>query len=80
MFGERDQTEIEEEALVVGRRAARREKKDELGEARATHQIGGQVAPANPNPVGRRGGDLRLSRAGLADQHDVSSHGPAASR
>ena len=80
VFGERHEAEVEEEALGVGRRTAGREQVDEVGEGRAPHQVGGQVAPAYPNPVGRRDGDLRLSRAGLADQHDVSSHGPAASR
>src|SRR5208337_385280 len=67
------------EALVIRRRATGRQKVHEVGEGRASHEVGSQIAPANPNPLGRRGGDLRLRRAGLADQHDVSSPGLAVS-
>ena len=47
MLGDRDQAEIEKEALVVGRRRPVDEQEEKLGEARLAHQVAGEVAAAN---------------------------------
>jgi hypothetical protein len=39
MLGDRDQQEIEEEALLLGRLAAGHQKKEEFREGRAAHEV-----------------------------------------
>ena len=50
MLGERDQAQIEKEALLVGRRPAGREQEDKVGEARSAHEVVGEVAAAHRRP------------------------------
>ena len=60
MLGDRDEQEVEEEALLVARLAAREQKVEVLGEAHLSHQLAREVPPANLDPV----------RKGLADVRD----------
>ena len=69
MLGDRDEAQIEKEALLLGRRAAGREEVEEFGESGPAHQIAGEVASAHADPIGRSGGDRSLRGSGLADQH-----------
>ena len=81
MLGERNQAQIEKEALLLGRRPAGREQEDVFGEGRATHEILGEIAAAHRDPVARRGGDRGSGGPRLADQHGVPfASDPFASR
>ena len=71
MLGERDQAQIEKEALLLGRRAAGREQKDIFGEGRAAHEVAGEIASAHRDPIARRRGDRGPGGSRLADQHGV---------
>ncbi len=58
VLGERDQREVEEEALVGRRHAAGRQQEEEFGEVRRAHQLGAEVAAAH-----RDAGPPRRSRS-----------------
>jgi hypothetical protein len=60
VLGDRDEQEIEEEALLLGRLAAGEQKMKVLGEAHPAHEVAGEIAPAHLDPV----------RIGLADVGD----------
>ena len=57
MLGNRDQEQVEEVALLLGRLAAGEQQVEVLGEREPAHQLAGQVPPADLDPV----------RKGLAD-------------
>ena len=81
MLGERNQTEIKKETLLLGRRPAGRQQKHIFGEGRAAHEILSEIAAAHDDPIARRGGDRGSGGPRLADQHGVPfSSGPFASR
>ena len=66
VLGDRDEQQVEEEALVLGRLAAGEQQVEVLGEAQPAHQVAGEVAPPHLDPVG----------IGLAD---VADRGPGLS-
>ena len=78
VLGDRDQQQVEEEALVVGRLAAGEQQVEVLGEAQAAHQLA-EVAPANLDSIGEGLADVADRRAGLTDLHRVSPR-PLAAR
>ena len=53
---DRDQQQVEEVALVLGRLVAGQQQVEVLGEADPAHQVAGEVAPADLDPVGIRPG------------------------
>ena len=61
---DRDEQQVEEEPLLLGRLAAREEQVEVLGEAQPAHQVAGQVAAAHLDAVGvgLRDAADRLSR------------------
>jgi hypothetical protein len=61
VLGDRDQQQVEEVALLLGRLLPREEQVEVLGEAQAPHQVAGEVAPPHLDPVW----------IGLADVADV---------
>ena len=69
VLGDRDQAEVEEEALLFARRAAGRGDEEEFGEGRPAHEVAGEVAPAYADALGRRRGDGGPRGPRLADQH-----------
>ena len=50
VLGDRDQHQVEELALLVGRLAARQQEVEVLGEADAAHQVAREVASRAPRP------------------------------
>jgi hypothetical protein len=60
VLGDRDEQQVEEEALVVGGLAAREQEVEVLGEAQPAHQVAAEVASPHFDPV----------RIGLADAAD----------
>ena len=71
MLGERNQTQIKKEALLLGRRTAGREQEDVFGERHATHEILGEISATHRDPLARRGGDRGSGGPRFADQHGV---------
>ena len=71
MLGERNQAQIEKEALFLGRRPAGREQEDILGEGHPTHEILGEIAATYRDLVARGGGNRGSGGPRLADQHGV---------
>ena len=71
MLGQRDQAQVEKEALLIGRRPAGRKKEDSVDEARAAHEVIGEVAASHDDPIARRDGDRGSCGPRLADQHGV---------
>ena len=69
VLGDRDEQQVEEEALVVGRLAAGEQQVEVLGEAQPPHQIAGEVAAAHLDAVGLGTADSRDGFARLADLH-----------
>ena len=69
MLGDRDQQQIEEEALVLGRLAAREQQVEVLGEAQPAHQVAAEVAPAHLDPIGIGLADVADRGPGLTDLH-----------
>ena len=69
VLGDRDQQDVEEEALVVRRLAAGEEQVEVLGQAEPPHQVARQVATANLHPVGVGLGDSADGRSGGPDLH-----------
>ena len=63
MLGDRDQQQVEEEALVVGGLLTGQQEVEVLGEAEPPHDVLGEVPPAHLDPVG----------VGLADAADRGS-------
>ena len=62
VLGDRDQQQVEEVALVVGRLVAGEQQVEVLGEGQRAHQVAGEVTAADLDPVG----------VGLADVGDGS--------
>jgi hypothetical protein len=69
VLGNRDEQQVEEEPLVVGRLFAGQEEMEVLGEGQPAHDVAGQVASANLDAVGVGLGDpargIRHRRASL---------------
>jgi len=51
VLGDRDEQEVEEEALVLGRLVAGKQQVEVLGEAHAAHEVAREVAAAHLDPV-----------------------------
>ena len=68
-----DQHEIQEEALLLGRLAAREQEVEVLGEGQPAHQVAGEVAPAHLDPVRVGLADVSDGFPGLADLHTGGS-------
>ncbi len=60
VLGDRDQQQVEEVALLLGRLLAGEQQVEVLGEAQPAHQVAGEVASPHLDPVG----------VGLADSRD----------
>ena len=76
VLGDRDEQDVEEEPLLVRRLAAREEQVEVLGEAEPAHQVAGQVAAANLDPVRVGLGDPADGRSRRADLHGpIFAHG-----
>ena len=58
VLGDRDEQQVEEEPLVVRRLAAGEQQMEVLGEAQPAHQVAGQVAAPNLDPVWIRLADM----------------------
>ena len=71
MLGERNQAQIEKEALLLSRLFAGREQEGVFGEGQAAHEVVGEVASAHHHPVARRRGDGGPGGPRLADKHHV---------
>ena len=69
---DRDEEQVEEEALVVGRLAAGEQEMEVLGEAHLAHQVAGEVASPYFDPVGIRLADAADGLPGLTDLHQGS--------
>ena len=67
VLGDRDEQQVEEEALVLGRLVAGEQQVEVLGEAQPAHEVAGEVAPADLDAVGIGLADVADRRAGLAD-------------
>ena len=52
MLGDRDEQQVEEEALVVGRLAPGEQQVEVLREAHPAHQVAAEVSPPHLDPVG----------------------------
>ena len=77
VLGDRDQQQVEEEALVLGRLAAREQQVEVLREAQAAHQVAGEVAAADLDPVGIGLADMADGGPALTDLHAASRrYGP----
>ncbi len=65
VLGDRDEEQVEEEALVLGRLLARQQQVEVLGERQPAHEVSGEVASAYLDPV----------RVGPADPADgIAAH------
>ena len=69
VLGDRDEQQVEEEALVLGRLAAGEQQVEVLGEAQPAHQVAGEVASPHLDPVGIGLADVADRGAGLTDLH-----------
>ena len=69
VLGDRDEQQVEEEALVVGRLAAGEQQVEVLGEAQPAHQVAGEVASPHFDPVGIGLADVADGVLGLTDLH-----------
>ena len=52
VLGDRDEQEVEEVALILGRLAPGEQQVEVLGEAQPAHQVAAEVAPPHLDPVG----------------------------
>src|SRR5439155_2498197 len=73
---ERDEHEIEEEALLLGRLASGQQEVEVLSEAQPPHQVAGEVAPAHFDPVGIGLADVAHWFSRLTDLHASGSLDP----
>ncbi len=73
MLGDRDEEEVEEEALVLGRLVAGQQQVHVLGEGQTTHQVTGQIAATHLDPIGVGLRDPTDRAARPADRHSPSS-------
>ena len=69
VLGDRDQQQVEEEALLLGRLLAGEQQVEVLGEAEPAHQVAAEVASAHLDPVGVGLADVGDRGSGLADLH-----------
>ena len=69
VLGDRDEQQVEEEALVLGRLAAGEQQVEVLGEAQPAHQVAAEVAPPHLDPVGIGLADVADGGPGLTDLH-----------
>ena len=69
VLGDRDQQQVEEEALLLGRLVAGQQQVEVLGEAQPAHQVAAQVAPAHLDPVGVRLADVGDGGPRATDLH-----------
>src|SRR4051794_1791727 len=67
VLGDRDEQEVEEVALLLGRLLAGEQQVEVLGEAQPAHEVAGEVAPADLHAVGVRLADVAQRRAGPPD-------------
>jgi hypothetical protein len=74
VLGDRDEQQVEEEALVVGRLAAGEQQVEVLREAQPAHQVAGEVAPAHLDAVGIGLADVTDRVPGLTDLHTVARY------
>jgi hypothetical protein len=52
VLGDRDEQQVEKEALVVGRFAAGEQQVEVLGEAQPAHEVAGEVSSPHLDPIG----------------------------
>ena len=69
VLGDRDQQQVEEEALVLARLCAGEQQVEVLREAEPAHQIAGQITPAHLDAIG-----MRLADAADAAHFELRSH------
>jgi hypothetical protein len=71
VFGNRDEKQVEEKPLLLGRFLAGDEEKEKFGEAVMPHDLGGEVLAPDLDMLRVRRADARNRGAGLANQHDA---------
>jgi len=52
VLGDRDEEQVEEEALLLGRLVPRQQQEEVLREADSAHEVAAEVASAHLDPVG----------------------------
>ena len=80
VLGDRDEQQVEEEALVLGRLAAGQQQVEVLGEAQPAHQVAAEVASPDLDPVRIGLADVADRGPGLTDLHTASGLWPASGR
>ena len=73
VLGDRDEQQVEEVALVLGRLAAGQQQVEVLGERQPAHQVAGEVAAADLDPVGVGLADAADRRARLPDDRHTEA-------
>ena len=80
VLGDRDEEEVEEVALVVGRLLPREQQVEVRGEAEPAHEVAAEVAAAHLDPVRVGLADVADGCPGLADEHPCDARCCAAGR
>ncbi len=73
VLGDRDEQQVEEVALLLGRLLAGQEQVEVLGEAQPAHEVAGKIAAANLDPVGVRLADPRLHARIFHPMHPLAT-------
>jgi len=71
VLGDRDQEQVEEVPLVLGRLGTGQEQVEVLREAEPSHHVAAEIAPADLDAIGIGLADVARRSAGLADLHQL---------